>query len=186
MISVPLTSEIVPGLWVGGYLSQVILRPEIRNVVSLIGPVEYRIAEPLDSLLAVHLEDNDTQPLDDIGDIAAWVNSRRTPVLVHCGVGLNRSCLVVAKALMLRGSTAGDAISLIREKRSEHCLCNAYFENWLRGILRGLPAAPDDLDKIARIAYICEQGESVLCISWCWSRSRISGRIRPRRQSRNT
>jgi len=54
------------------------------------------------------------------------------PTLVHCQAGLNRSSLVAARALVLGGMTADDAIALIREKRSPACLCNPAFERWLR------------------------------------------------------
>jgi hypothetical protein len=62
-----------------------------------------------------------------------WVNLCRTtgPVLVHCQAGLNRSSLVAARALMLDGRTAGDAIRTVREKRSPACLCNRAFEDYL-------------------------------------------------------
>jgi protein-tyrosine phosphatase len=51
---------------------------------------------------------------------------------VHCQAGLNRSSLVVGRALMLGGMTADDAIVLIRRKRSPACLSNPSFERWLR------------------------------------------------------
>jgi protein-tyrosine phosphatase len=42
------------------------------------------------------------------------------------------SSLVTARALVLSGLTADEAIALIREKRSPACLCNPSFERWLR------------------------------------------------------
>jgi hypothetical protein len=129
-------TEIVPGLWVGG-ASGSALPPEIKHIVSLIGLGGW--TGPVQSILALVMEDNDTQPLDGVDGIAAWVNSRKEPVLVHCGAGLNRSALIAARALMLRGRTADEAIALIREKRSQYCLCNAHFEHWLRE-LPGFPA----------------------------------------------
>ena len=56
----------------------------------------------------------------------------RGSCLVRCQMGLNRSSLVVARWLMKhRGFTAGEAISLIREKRSPDCLFNKEFVNYL-------------------------------------------------------
>jgi protein-tyrosine phosphatase len=52
-------------------------------------------------------------------------------VLVHCQAGLNRSGVVVARALMADGMSAVEAVSLIRERRSPACLCNPAFERWL-------------------------------------------------------
>lgn len=56
----------------------------------------------------------------------------RGSVICRCQAGLNRSALVVARWLMKhRGFTAGEAISLIREKRSPDCLFNKEFVNYL-------------------------------------------------------
>jgi protein-tyrosine phosphatase len=51
---------------------------------------------------------------------------------VHCQAGLNRSSLVIARALILSGMPSVAAIALIREKRSPACLSNPSFERWLR------------------------------------------------------
>jgi hypothetical protein len=134
-VLLPLMTEIVPGLQMGGCNGSA-LPPEIRHIVSLVGLGGW--TGPVQSILALMMEDDDTQPLDEVDAIAAWVNSRAGPVLVHCGAGLNRSALVTARALMLRGLTADEAIGLIREKRSRYCLCNAHFEKWLRE----LPGSP--------------------------------------------
>jgi protein-tyrosine phosphatase len=63
-----------------------------------------------------------------------WVNACRAagPTLVHCQAGLNRSSLVIARALILSGMPSVAAIALIREKRSPACLSNPSFERWLR------------------------------------------------------
>ena len=74
------------------------------------------------------------QAYGQVDAIAAWVNAgrRSAPTLVHCQAGLNRSSLVAARALMLEGRSADEAITLIREQRSPACLCNPAFERWLR------------------------------------------------------
>lgn len=68
-----------------------------------------------------------------IDTIAKLVNEcrREGKTLVHCQAGLNRSALVTARALMLDGMSADDAITLLR-KRSPMVLCNLTFEAWLR------------------------------------------------------
>lgn len=56
----------------------------------------------------------------------------RGSALVRCQQGLNRSSLVVARWLMKhKDFTAGQAIAIIREKRSPDCLFNKEFVNYL-------------------------------------------------------
>jgi len=53
---------------------------------------------------------------------------------VHCQVGLNRSSLVAARALVLSGEAdPAGAVALLRARRSPACLCNETFESWLLG-----------------------------------------------------
>jgi protein-tyrosine phosphatase len=80
------------------------------------------------------MHDDPTASLDELDDIAKQVNKwrERGQVLVHCQAGLNRSSLVVVRALMLApGMSAKEAIALLREKRSTACLCNKGFEDYL-------------------------------------------------------
>jgi protein-tyrosine phosphatase len=128
---IPVMTEVAPLLWVGGAAGSV-LPENIKHVVSMIGQVGYEVKHPLHSVLVVHWEDNLEQPLDQVDVLADWVNSCTGDLLVHCGAGLNRSCIVAARAMMRSGWTADTAIKDIREKRSEHCLTNPHFEEWLR------------------------------------------------------
>ena len=51
----------------------------------------------------------------------------------HCYAGLNRSGIALAAYLHLyRNYKIGDAIALLRRKRSELVLCNSHFEGMLR------------------------------------------------------
>ena len=61
---------------------------------------------------------------------AAWAGGER--VLVRCQAGVNRSGLVTTLILMLAGYQAGEAIALLRSRRSPMVLCNEDFESWLR------------------------------------------------------
>jgi protein-tyrosine phosphatase len=130
---IPLMTEVIPGLWVGGACGS-LLPEEIRHVVSLIGGIGYEVKHPLHSVLIAHWNDDAEQDLGQVGPMAQWVNScfPTGPVLVHCGAGLNRSSVVAARAMMLTGMSADDAISLLRSRRSEYCLANPHFEKWLR------------------------------------------------------
>lgn len=134
--SVPFMSEIGGNLWMGGCTDGLILPTEIQHLVSLYPWEQYRVVHEIKSVLTVRLYDSLEQALDQVDDIARWVNARReeAPVLVHCQAGLNRSGLVVARALMLGGLTATESINLLRVKRSPAVLCNEAFEAYLMGL----------------------------------------------------
>jgi protein-tyrosine phosphatase len=68
--------------------------------------------------------------------VAELVGAGRS-VLVHCTEGLNRSGLVVARALMAMGRSADGAIDLVRQRRGPSvdgfpALGNQAFVDWLR------------------------------------------------------
>ncbi|MBL3666645.1 dual specificity protein phosphatase family protein [Streptomyces sp. M2CJ-2] len=137
-------NEIAPGLWMGGHefrgrsgqLEPAVARQEFDLVQTLLrlpghgpGPgVEHHVWPipdgPLDGtqLLGVmRLAEAACEALDD---------GRK--VLVRCYHGYNRSGLVVAHALMRRGSSADAAIRLIRARRSGWALHNELFADYLR------------------------------------------------------
>lgn len=133
---VPFISEIEPGFWQGGCQDGLVLPTEIVHVVSLYPWEQYRPHSDIRSFLSVAMYDSLDQGLDQIDAIAAWVNAARKdgPTLVHCQAGLNRSGLVAARALMLEGATADEAITKLREQRSPAVLCNTAFEDWLASL----------------------------------------------------
>jgi len=130
---VPFISEIVPDLWLGGCEDDLVLPTFVKHLVSLYPWERYTVNHELDSLLEVRMLDSLDQAFHQVDSIAGWVNACRGsgPTLVHCQAGLNRSSLVVGRALMLDGMPADQAIELIRERRSPVCLCNPSFERWL-------------------------------------------------------
>jgi protein-tyrosine phosphatase len=131
---VPFISEIVPDLWLGGCEDGLVLPDFIAHLVSLYPWESYVVNHDLDSSLVVRMYDSVDQAFAQVDGIAAWVNVCRQagPTLVHCQAGLNRSSLIVTRALVLGGLPVDDAITLVREKRSPVCLCNPSFERWLR------------------------------------------------------
>lgn len=131
---VPFMTQIADNLWQGGCADGLILPSHINFVVSLYPWERYTINHKTRGEHYVRMYDDPNQATDQIEDIAKLVNRwrKKGQVLVHCQAGLNRSSLVVAKALMLEGMTADDAINLIRTKRSPACLCNDGFERYLR------------------------------------------------------
>ncbi len=133
---VPFVSEIADNLWLGGCEDGLVLPDFIDHVVSLYPWESYEVRHRLRSRTEVRMLDSVDQGFEQVDELAAWVNECRTtgPVLVHCQAGLNRSSLVAARALMLAGSTADDAIATLRQRRSPACLCNPSFEGWLRAL----------------------------------------------------
>jgi protein-tyrosine phosphatase len=133
---VPFITQVADNLWQGGCTNGLILPTHINYVVSLYPWERYTIKHKVRGELYIRMYDDPNQATDQIDDLAKQVNEWRArgQVLVHCQAGLNRSSVVVARALMLSGMTANDAINLLREKRSPACLCNKGFENWLRSL----------------------------------------------------
>ncbi|QLF83471.1 PTPc tyrosine phosphatase [Rhodococcus phage NiceHouse] len=133
---VPFISQIEGNLWQGGCERGLILPEFIEHVVSLYPWEEYYHNLSPENHIQIKMYDSESQAFDQVDEIAAKVNEfvEQGPTLVHCQAGLNRSSLVAARSLMLKGRTADEAISLIRESRSPACLCNPSFEGWLRSI----------------------------------------------------
>lgn len=131
---VPYISYIQGNLWQGGCKNGLILPAGITHIVSLYPWETYTVQHDLQSTLSVTMYDSNDQGYEQVDAIAAWVNICRAdgPTLVHCQAGLNRSSLVAARAMMLEGLTADQAITLLRAKRSPACLCNPSFESYLR------------------------------------------------------
>lgn len=132
--SVPYISHVVGNLYQGGCANGLVLPTNIEYVVSLYPWEQYVTHDGVVSVMSVKLYDA------DLADPKLLITAARTvrsfmhlgPTLVHCQAGLNRSSLVAALALMIKGMSANDAIGLLRDKRSPAVLCNPVFETWLR------------------------------------------------------
>jgi hypothetical protein len=133
---VPFMSQVGENLWMGGCTQGLILPDFVRHVVRLCVD-KYQIDHHLKSNMYVQMDDSTDQALDDVLPLAEWVNHCRAtePVFVHCQGGLNRSGLVVSKALYI--NKFGDdqqwysgrkIINHLREVRSSAVLCNKHFE----------------------------------------------------------
>jgi protein-tyrosine phosphatase len=124
---VPLISHVQGNLWQGGCVPGVRLPDDFDFVVSLYPWGRYELGP---NTVRVEIEMYDAQEVPDeaqLLQIAKIVNAFRAKgkTLVHCQAGLNRSALVSALALVLDGIPASEAITLLRERRSDAVLCNA-------------------------------------------------------------
>lgn len=131
----PLASQIEGNLYQGGTPATVGLVPAHFKFVLNLYPWESYMRHDGTEVRVAPLHDDDAGvPARKIEELAAWVNEKRAlgPTLVHCQLGLNRSGLVNALALMQAGRTADEAIALLREQRSPAVLFNPTFEHWLR------------------------------------------------------
>jgi hypothetical protein len=130
----PLISHIEDGLWVGGCINNVTLDADFDTVVSLFSRARY-VLGPDATRHEFTMSDSLCVPpasqLHHIADIVVEALDRGDKVLVHCQAGLNRSNLIAALALIKRGRTPADAITLLRDRRSPAVLCNGAFESWL-------------------------------------------------------
>lgn len=156
-----LMHEILPDLWMGGTHDDDTLgnsrfahKPFITlaNFDTVI--TMYQYANPAGWFVKEHryciydsdLENNDIDELFATARVAYndWAEGKR--VYIRCQAGWNRSGLITALVLMLDGIPAREAIDLIREKRSEHALCNPAFVRFLEALdldtLRGVAKKP--------------------------------------------
>ena len=135
-IEMPFITQVADNLWHGGVEDGLVLPEFIEYKLSLYPWEDYTINHDIKETKKVQMYDSIDQGFDQIQELALWVNEKRKdgPVLVHCQAGLNRSSLVVAAALVASGEAANgqEAVDLIREKRSEACLCNPAFEAWVQ------------------------------------------------------
>jgi hypothetical protein len=130
----PLISHIEDGLWVGGCIDGVTLDADFQTVVSLFTHERYFLGPHTtrhEFFMGDSLYVPPAQQLHHIADIVVSALDRGDKVLVHCQAGLNRSNLIAALALIKRGRTPADAITLLRDRRSPAVLCNGAFESWL-------------------------------------------------------
>lgn len=144
-IQLPLYSEILPRLYIGGTDDRdVIQNPnrldvridctEFESVVTL-----YAFANPKGWQVSEYrygFPDSKINAIDKskVRELAAWLHSEWKSgkcTLARCQAGLNRSSLVVALLLLKEGYSAEEAIALIRGKRSSQALFNESFVGFI-------------------------------------------------------
>lgn len=132
---VPFITQVADNLWQGGCAEGLILPRFIKHVVSLYPWERYTYRHDLDTELYVRMYDSTDQGVDQIDDLALWVNACRETgnVLLHCQAGLNRSSLVAARAIHLdTGMEGAVLVDHLRSLRSPAALCNPAFEAEVR------------------------------------------------------
>jgi protein-tyrosine phosphatase len=133
--------EVLPGL----FLSKKLIEPNgfeslgVDAIVAL-DDWEYTWSPPVPgNHLYVHFPIEDGDEVDpatrEVARLVAGLVEAEKRVLVHCVQGLNRSGLVVARALMYLGHGAAEAIALVRLRRGLDegfpALGNERFVAWL-------------------------------------------------------
>lgn len=139
---VPYISHVAGNLWQGGCANDLTLPEDILHVVSLYRWEQYILHDGVrthEQYTAYDSDDSDSiggMTKEQVLEIANKVIEccEDGPTLVHCQAGLNRSGLIASVVLCLTGvvETGGEAIALIRERRSPAVLCNRTFEAWIR------------------------------------------------------
>lgn len=74
---------------------------------------------------------SDAPRVHEVGEEIATRVRDGERVFVNCAAGLNRSGLLVGRALIALGRAPLEAISLVRQARGPHALSNVVFAGWL-------------------------------------------------------
>jgi rhodanese-related sulfurtransferase len=129
---VDLYTEIIDGLYIGGY--DELGRPpeEARSFISLTGQ---KYAVEYDNYFLFNLTDGKEIPERKINFIAdcGYLLLKEGPVFIYCQYGLNRSALIAFLILRKLGYSKAEALNLLK-KRHEKVLHNPYFRNYINGL----------------------------------------------------
>lgn len=122
-------------LWIGGYPAPWDDLACFDVVVSAVMPGEPQTECSGGLLLKVPFEDRaEAFPAEAVrlaAGIVAAALKHGCNILVHCGAGLNRSGVIVVRALMYLDVPEYAAVAMLRKMRSPDVLCNKGFVRWL-------------------------------------------------------
>jgi hypothetical protein len=118
-----------------------VLSRGIDTVIDLEGGIDHGVPETADKFLYIYLpiHDGELPDLDRLHAVAklgAELVQRGDRVLAHCGVGLNRSALMIALILRYLGMEGAAAVERCRQRRPG-ALYNKVFADYLTsGLVR--------------------------------------------------
>jgi len=120
-----------------------ILDRGIDTVIDLEGGVDHGVPEVAGKFLYIYLpiQDEELPDLDRLHAVAklgAELVRRGDRVLAHCGVGLNRSALMIVLILRYLGMDAKEAIERCRQRRPGALYNEVFAEYLLSGLVKPL------------------------------------------------
>jgi protein-tyrosine phosphatase len=116
----------------------------IDTIIDLEGGVDRGVPEELNKILYIYLpiSDGELPDLDRLHAVAklgAELVKRGDRVLAHCGMGLNRSALMIALILRYLGMDGPAAVERCRQRR-QGALFNKVFEEYITtGLVTAIP-----------------------------------------------
>jgi protein-tyrosine phosphatase len=121
---------------------QPILDAGIDTVIDLEGDVDHGVPTNTDQFLYIYLPIHDAEmpDLDRLHGVAKLaadlVRKGGSKVLAHCGLGLNRSALMIALIMMYLGGEPKAVVKQIRERRPGALFNEVFAEYVLTGLVR--------------------------------------------------
>lgn len=140
--------EILPGVFVGDAISARKKKPVIQRIVN-VGQIKNFANLPSTHYLRIDINDTGSNKDLDTFDKAIplflqfmdMVSPEVSPVLIHCQLGVSRSCSLVIVYLLAQKvcKTVDEAIEYIKAKRSVAFINRRYvyrkvIEDWLAGL----------------------------------------------------
>jgi hypothetical protein len=122
---------------------QPVLDRGIDTVIDLEGGIDHGVPEFADKFLYIYLPIHDGQMPDldrlhAVAKLGAELVRRGDRVLAHCGVGLNRSALMVALILMYLGMGGPEAVQRCRQRRPGALYNEVFAQYLLTGLVQPL------------------------------------------------
>lgn len=118
-----------------------ILDRGIDTVIDLEGGIDHGVPTEANEFLYVYLpiadgEMPDMDRLHAVAKLGAELVKRGDRVLAHCGLGLNRSALMIAMILMYLGMDGKTAVERCRERRPGALYNEVFADYLLKGLVR--------------------------------------------------